>query len=84
MAEFIDMAASFAKAIAVQVAAGCPMADKDQQKARHDICGKCPFLVRDGYKCGACGCFLTLKIPLGTSYCPKGYWGQITESKKDE
>lgn len=80
MSNIVNQAISFTKAMAVQVAAGCPIADKDQQKERHDICGKCPFLVKDGYRCGVCSCKLSLKIPLATSHCPKGYWGAVTNA----
>lgn len=84
MGEFIDKATSFAKAMAVQIAAGCPMCTKEEQKERHEICTKCPFMITEGYKCGVCQCYLSLKVALATSECPKGYWGPITESKKDE
>lgn len=84
MSNIINQAASFAKAMAVQVMAGCPTASKDQQKERHDICGQCPFLVKDGYKCGVCSCRLALKIPLATSYCPKKYWGAITTTEENK
>jgi hypothetical protein len=84
MGEFIDKATSFAKAMAAQVAAGFPMANKEEQKGRHDICAKCPFLVREGYRCGVCKCFLEIKVPLATSYCPKGYWGPIVKNTEIE
>ena len=74
MTNIVNQAASFAKAIAIQVAAGCPTADKDEQKKRHDICGTCPLLDIENYKCKKCGCKLHLKIPLGTSKCPLGKW----------
>ena len=83
MGEFIDKAVSFTKAMAVQIAAGCAIAGKWQQKERHDICGQCPFLLKEEYKCGVCKCNLFLKIPLATSECPKQYWGKVTPEKED-
>ena len=74
MPNFFDKAVSFSKAIAVQVAAGCPVSSKEEQKARHDICQSCDFFDDVNYKCKSCGCNLLYKIPLATSTCPKGKW----------
>jgi hypothetical protein len=76
-------AASVAKALAIQIAAGFPMAGKEEQFERHQICQGCKLFNKEEYKCNECHCYLQLKIPLGTSECPKGYWGKIGV-KKDE
>lgn len=66
---------TLSKAIAVQVASGCPIADEDEQKKRRNICESCdPFFDAEKYRCKECGCNLHLKIPLGTSKCPIKKW----------
>ena len=76
-------AASIAKALALQIAAGCPMASDKEQAERHKICKGCEFLNKEEYRCGKCKCFLKLKIPLGTSECPIGLWKKSTGDNND-
>ena len=67
MGEFLDKAASFAKAMAIQVAAGCPITEKYDQLERHKICQSCDKFNQKEYRCNVCSCFLKIKIPLATS-----------------
>lgn len=84
MSRIFQDAISLGKAVAAQVAAGFPLASKDEQKRRHEICSTCPLLKQEEYKCGVCNCFLLIKIPLGTSVCPKGYWSCIPPVEEKE
>ena len=77
-------AASIAKALAVQISAGCPIAGKEEQKERHDICENCPSLMKEEYRCGECKCFLLLKVPLKTSVCPLNHWPNLMKEDKNE
>lgn len=79
MKEFINQTASFVKAMAIQIAAGCPMATEEEHNRRKEICNQCEFLIKKDYRCGVCKCYLSKKIPLETSKCPKGYWENSNE-----
>ena len=74
---------SITKALAIQIAAGCPIASDKEQEERHKVCQGCEFFKKEEYKCGKCGCFLKLKIPLGTSECPIGLWEKSTGDNSD-
>ncbi len=38
------------------------------------ICTKCPFLIANSFRCGQCGCFLSVKLTLKTWHCPIKKW----------
>lgn len=81
----INQATSLAKALAAQIAAGMPMASKEEKSERHQICQLCDKFNEEEYRCNECGCFLKLKIPLKTSMCPLGKWKDLMkEEVKDE
>jgi hypothetical protein len=69
----ISKLGSFYDAMVVQIAAGFPIVDKDTAEKRAEICSSCEYLKDDSI-CGQCGCFLKIKIPLGTSECPIKKW----------
>lgn len=73
---------SFAKAMAVQIAAGCPIANEEEQKKRRDICGGCPSLMHEEYRCGECKCYITIKASLKTSKCPLNKWPDLMKKEK--
>ena len=79
-----DQAASLAKATAAWVSAGLPLADKDEQKERHEICGGGPSLMREEYRCGECKCYITIKASLKTSTCPLNKWPDLMKEDKNE
>ena len=76
-------AASLAKALAIQIAVGMPMASKEEQLERHQICGQCPLLSETEYRCTVCNCWLDYKVPLRTSVCPKGQWPDLMSKGND-
>lgn len=84
MANIFDQAASLTKAMAAWASAGLPIAGKDEQKERHEICGGCPSLMREEYRCGECKCYLLLKVPLKTSTCPLNRWPDLMKEDKNE
>jgi len=70
----LEMAASAASAAAKFAVGGGKSVTADVQKERMATCHTCkkfePVLAR----CGACGCFLSLKTWLPKEKCPLGKW----------
>ena len=75
---------SITKALAIQIAAGCPIASDKEQEERHDICENCPSLMREEYRCGECKCYITIKASLKTSNCPLGKWRDLMKEETGE
>ena len=84
MANIFDQATSLAKAMAAWASAGLPLADRDEQKERHEICGVCPSLMCEEYRCGECKCYITIKASLKTSNCPLGKWRDLMKEGTGE
>ena len=42
-------------------------------KQRYDICKECPELSKLKF-CGQCGCFMPLKVRIGSVSCPLKKW----------
>lgn len=66
------MIKSILTAMVKQIAAGLPMASREEIKKRAEICLSCDQMEDE--RCKQCGCFLKFKIPLGTSECPMKKW----------
>lgn len=79
-----DQATSLAKALAIQISAGCPIASEVEKKERHEICGGCPSLMKEEYRCGECKCYITIKASLKTSNCPLGKWRDLMKEETGE
>jgi len=74
MATMREQIMSVVKAAVKQAAAGFPMATDEEKERRAEICSTCPSLRKEEYRCGECGCYLKLKIPMETSTCPLSKW----------
>jgi hypothetical protein len=61
---------------------GIGIACENVIEARRAACDICS--IRDGEKCGSCGCYLEHKTRLAVSECPEGYWGPAEVCKKEE
>lgn len=42
---------------------------------RQAVCAACPFL-KNGKKCGKCGCYIKAKCKIKLAKCPIGKWGK--------
>ena len=49
------------------------VADKDIIDHRMSICSGCEFFNKQR-RCEKCGCFMDLKIRIGSSTCPESKW----------
>lgn len=78
----IQMAANFAKAVKDHVADGLQKVEPAQLEARLEICTMCDQRKDD--RCAACGCFLSAKAAMRSSFCPLGKWEQVEEPKQSE
>lgn len=70
MALVADMQAMIEGAIA----GGAVLAEDVARLQRMEQCEACPMLVRDMQTCGACGCYLPLKVRFAAARCPQGHW----------
>lgn len=50
--------------------------DFEQQIEFLTVCNTCSF--REGSRCGACGCLLTLKVQDPENTCPLGMWNDMS------
>lgn len=76
-------AASLAKALAIQIAAGFPIASKEEQEERHKICQSCDELNTEEYRCKICNCYIQIKASLGTSKCPLNKWPDLMNKENN-
>lgn len=51
---------------------------------RLSICAVCPEYIRLTSQCKACGCFMKGKASIADASCPKGKWGRLVVSYKEE
>lgn len=54
---------------------GYPVTPKDKRDERWSICKQCP--EKGLLTCKSCGCFLALKIPIRSEFCPKKKWPEV-------
>lgn len=50
--------------------------DFEKQVEFLSVCNTCSF--REGSRCGACGCLLTLKVQDPENTCPLGMWNDLS------
>lgn len=70
----ITQVATFAKAVARHVAAGCPTVTPEEKVRRLALCRECPEFDAAKTKCRKCGCRLNLKVGMATETCPLEKW----------
>lgn len=70
----VDKLISLTKSVAIHVSSGAKSASDEEQVKRAELCGECPALDPDKYKCMECGCNLKYKLKWVTSKCPLGKW----------
>ncbi len=51
-----------------------PIASTEKQLERLKICDDCPSLSANKNKCNECGCYLSYKVMLDSTKCPKQKW----------
>jgi len=59
---------------------GIGVACPNEIASRLAICENCE--IREGKKCGDCGCYIEHKTRLANEECPKGYWGPVPICEK--
>lgn len=50
------------------------VADAELKNRRMDLCRACAWFIKDGQRCGKCGCVVPLKAYLAQESCPIGKW----------
>ena len=80
---FAQKIANFAAAAAGHVAAGMPLASREEVERRFSICQSCEFY--DGEACTKCGCPVVRekkyisKLSWADQSCPVGKWGKVAD-----
>ncbi len=49
-------------------------AEKKVAQSRFDICKQCEHLFKPTNTCTRCGCFMKIKVKVGSMGCPVGKW----------
>jgi len=73
---------SYAEALVVWTAAGCPKrSDKEVERIFHQHCKRCGWFAADRQICRGCGCpvadsgyAVRNKIKMATENCPRDFW----------
>jgi len=59
----------------IKSTAGVGIACPNDITSRRSVCDNCE--IREGKKCGSCGCYIEQKTRLASEKCPKNYWGPV-------
>ena len=69
-----EMAKSLISAAAKAAQDGFNVRNGEETESILKICVPCPYFIKDGPRCGDCGCYLKPKIALRSSRCSKSKW----------